>query len=126
MKQIPLTQGQVAIVDDDDYPRLSQFKWHLQPEKSDRETVFGKHVRRPNGKRSPTYRTMHAEIIGMMPEREIDHRNGDSLGQPKTKSASCNTTRAACVTNDRDEDSSTGYKGVNHNSSGGFEAIDND
>jgi hypothetical protein len=27
MKTIPLTQGKAAIVDDDDYERLSQYKW---------------------------------------------------------------------------------------------------
>jgi len=28
MKQIPVTKGQVALVDDDMFPFLSQFKWH--------------------------------------------------------------------------------------------------
>ena len=28
MKEIQLTQGQVALVDDEDYERVSQFKWH--------------------------------------------------------------------------------------------------
>lgn len=27
-KLIPLTQGKFAIVDPEDYDRLSQFKWH--------------------------------------------------------------------------------------------------
>jgi len=30
MKEIPLTQGYVAIVDDEDYEWLSQWKWHVQ------------------------------------------------------------------------------------------------
>lgn len=28
MKQIPLTQGQFALVDDEDYDWLMQWKWH--------------------------------------------------------------------------------------------------
>ena len=28
MKTIPLTKGLVAIVDDDDFEHVSQFKWH--------------------------------------------------------------------------------------------------
>ena len=27
MKQIPITQGQVALVDDEDYERVSKYKW---------------------------------------------------------------------------------------------------
>lgn len=29
MKQIPLTKGRFAIVDDDDFEALSKFKWNL-------------------------------------------------------------------------------------------------
>lgn len=28
MKEIPLTQGYVALVDDEDYDRVSAFKWY--------------------------------------------------------------------------------------------------
>lgn len=29
MKQIPLNQGKFAIIDDEDFDYLSQFKWHI-------------------------------------------------------------------------------------------------
>lgn len=34
MKQIKLTKDECAIVDDEDYPYLSNFKWHLSNDKS--------------------------------------------------------------------------------------------
>lgn len=30
MKQIPLTQGMFALVDDENYPELSKYKWYAQ------------------------------------------------------------------------------------------------
>jgi hypothetical protein len=30
MKEIPLTQGKVALVDDTDYDHLNQWKWHVK------------------------------------------------------------------------------------------------
>ena len=31
MREIPLTQGRVALVDDDVYGHISDFKWHFSP-----------------------------------------------------------------------------------------------
>lgn len=33
-RQVPLTQGQHALVDDEDYDRVMQHKWHAQRERS--------------------------------------------------------------------------------------------
>ena len=29
MKEIPLTQGKVALVDDEDFDRVNQYKWYV-------------------------------------------------------------------------------------------------
>jgi len=75
MKEIPLTQGKVALVDDEDYERISRLKWHP----SERETTCYAvaHVYR-NGKRTTC--SMHRFVLGLGPGGpELDHRDNDGL-----------------------------------------------
>jgi len=65
MKLIPLSKGKHAIVDDEDFDRISQFKWHYHP--------YGYAARKP-GKVS-IY--LHHEVMGK--KVRIDHANGDRL-----------------------------------------------
>jgi hypothetical protein len=123
VKEIPLTQGQFAIVDDEDYPRLAQFKWHAHSVRSTGKFVAKRYVQniRNQNRWRPISRTMHMEVIGARAGREIDHRNGDSLDNRKenlrhaTKQEQHQNQRPRC-------DSSTGYKGV-HRNKGGFEGV---
>lgn len=61
MKEIPLTRGHVALIDDEDYERVSLYKWYA----------------RPNGKGSSIYAVskkvgyLHRFIIGG-PARTVD------------------------------------------------------
>lgn len=70
MKTIPLTQGLVALVSDEDYENLRQYKWHASVRK-DGSVYVRRWSPRPN--RKPIY--MHQEILG---HKWIDHvdRNG--------------------------------------------------
>ncbi len=70
MKEIPLTQGKVALVDDGDYEHLSQWKWHA---KIDRHTWYAKRGEYHDGKQTTVY--MHHVIFG---DKGVDHidRNG--------------------------------------------------
>lgn len=74
MKTIPLTQGKVAVVDDEDFELLSQHKWTAQLTRGAwyamRGVWTGTKVRR-------VY--MARVIMGEPAGCDVDHRNGDGL-----------------------------------------------
>lgn len=100
-KTIPLTQGRQAIVDDEDYPVLAQYRWHYS------QGYACRMVRR-NGHRS-VYK-MHWAILCQRPELDIDHINGDRLDNRRQNlryaSRSQNNANRHAIT------SSSGFKGV--------------
>jgi len=67
MKTIPLTRGKVALVDDEDYERLSKFKWFAR--KSKHGWYASRHV------------SMHQELVTA---RVVDHRDGDGLNNQRS------------------------------------------
>lgn len=68
MKEIPLTQEQVALVDDDDFEKLNQFKWHVHPYG---QTYYAR--RHPH-----VY--MHHQIMGKPPIGLVtDHKDRNGL-----------------------------------------------
>lgn len=74
MREIQLTQGQVALVDDDMFERLNQFKWFAIRRATGYHAT--RQVQTPRGKRN-LY--MHHAIIGLPPKGcDTDHvdRNG--------------------------------------------------
>ena len=76
MKKIELTQGQVALVDDEDYERLNQFKWYVAKVRNSR--YARRHFCGLQGKKA--IKAMHHEIMGMPPQKlMMDHVNGDGL-----------------------------------------------
>jgi hypothetical protein len=73
MKEIKLTRGKVAMVDDEDYELLSKWKWFATKDGYARRDlkVDGRTIAIP----------MHREILGIPPQKGLvsDHRNGDRL-----------------------------------------------
>lgn len=75
MKEILLTQGKVALVDDEDYPELSKFKWYAH---KDYNTLYAlRKSSRVNGKQHTI--PMHSVILGTPKGMETDHINGNGL-----------------------------------------------
>ena len=74
-KRIPLTQGQFAIVDDDDFQWLNQWKWYAVWVQSVHSFYAARNIRLPDGKRTTEY--MARRILGLErgDKREADHIN---------------------------------------------------
>jgi len=77
VKAIRLTQGKVALVDDEDFDAVSKFKWYAQREHKSTDLWYARgKVRMPNGKSKLVL--MHRFILGALHGQRTDHwdRNG--------------------------------------------------
>ena len=74
-KTIPLTQGKFAIVDDEDYPDLSKYRWYAVKLGN---TYYAR--RHPLGKKgNGGFIHMHRIVAGTPKGRDTDHINGNGL-----------------------------------------------
>jgi len=110
VKEIVLTNGKVAFVDDEDYEWLSQWKWRYHKGKR-----TGYAYRRfscvGTGKTYNGQITMHRQILDAPGGMECDHINGDGLDNRR-----CNLRLCTSAENARNRRkvlvSSSRYKGV--------------
>lgn len=108
MKTIPLTQGRVAVVDDKDYERLSQWRWFARRERCG-NWYAARSVQLGGGRVECLL--MHRIILGAEPGQVIDHVDGDGLNNQRS-----NLRFATPTTNQwnrkSNRNSSSAYKGV--------------
>ncbi len=117
MKEIQLTLGKVALVDDEDVLLVSQFKWHAQ---KGRHTFYAvTDVRKEDGK----WKAVKMHRLFLPDSKQVDHRDGNGLNnqrfnmRPATRSQNAANSRkpASGVTSQ--------YRGVSfHKSSKKFAA----
>lgn len=83
MKTIPLTRGKVALVDDEDFQRISQHCWYAMKNRRAVGTWYA--ARNSSIKDGPRYKIlMHREILGLSnPKVRPDHRDNDGLNNQK-------------------------------------------
>jgi len=98
-KEIPLTQGYTALVDEEDYERVSQYNWHAHVRP---HTIYAaRSLGHGKGKQ-----LLHKFLLPDTPE--IDHRDGNGLNccrdnlRPATHQQNCYNTNKQQL----------GYKGV--------------
>lgn len=115
--EIDLTLGLVAIIDDDDWGLVSQYKWHAYKGPTNNTYYAKTNVRRADGSRT-TIR-MHRLLLGLTdPTIKTDHRDGDGLNNRRANLRAC--TQAENLRNQgAHTDNMSGYKGVSwHKRSG--------
>jgi len=115
MKTIALTQGFVALVDDDDYDRVSAFKWTASKTK---DTVYAvRKVKTASGR--TTSQLLHRFITGVTsPRVQVDHRDHNGLNNQRD-----NLRPGVCGENCGNRKKSRGasqYKGVSWDSGRGL------
>lgn len=78
MREIPLTQGKVALIDDEDYDYVTQYKWYAVKAKG---TYYA--CTHPKKKDAPIQ--MHRFIMRVNPfeKIQIDHRSRNGLDNQK-------------------------------------------
>lgn len=111
MKQIPLTRGKFAVVDDDDYERISQWKWYATAGGE----YAGRSVRDASKRKTIVY--MHREILGVTDSKVYtDHINGDKLDNRRENLRICslkeNNRNVPAKIKRSTKDTLSVYKGV--------------
>lgn len=101
MKKIPLTRKMVALVDDDDFVRVSRRKWHAR-RASNKKNWYASCVEyAPKSYLGAKRQTIQMANFILQPGLgyEVDHINGDGLDNRKSNLRVC--TRAQNVRNVR-------------------------
>lgn len=106
MKKIKLTQGKFALVDDNDFKWLNQWKWCYQ----NGYVVNVKYLGRVNGRTINKTTSMHRLIMGE-PDALVDHK--DCLGTNNQRANLRVSNRSTNAMNrGKTKANTSGYKGV--------------
>jgi hypothetical protein len=107
---IPLTQGKFAIVDDEDFEIVSQYKWCAE-RSSDGLRYYA--VRNEGGKLV----RMHRLIMGF-PKGNVDHRDADGLNNSRSNLRLATTAQNGS-NNRMARNNTSGFRGVSWNKTHG-------
>lgn len=105
MRRLELTRGKFALVDDADFPSLTEHRWHAFPAG---KTWYAA----SSCGRKRVY--LHRMILGAEPGMEVDHINGDGLDNRRTNLRLC--SHRDNLRNQRKQNGTTSrFKGVTWN-----------
>jgi hypothetical protein len=106
LKEIPITQGKVAIVDDSDFESLNQWRWYAAKA---RNTFYAVRKDSSSGRRVNVH--MHRLILGAKAGQFVDHIDGNGLHNFRSNLRICNHTENL-HNRGANRDNTSGYKGV--------------
>jgi len=115
MRQIPLSQNKIAILDDDDFDRFSQYHWCYRGERNGGEGYAIRHAK--DGKKKRT-EYLHRAIMNPAPGLEVIFLNYDRLDCRRENLRIVSKQEARRHHRVR-RDSDSGMKGVRFNPDGG-------
>jgi len=104
MKKIPLTKGMFALVDDEDYERLSVYKWHVNTIST---TIYASRYFFGNKKLF----LQRAILNNYNPNILIDHIDHNGLNNQKSNLRICSVSQNA-MNNRKRKNTTSIYKGV--------------
>lgn len=107
MKEIPLSRGYVAQVDDSDYEWLSRHKWHVIG--PNRKLYAARKYKRDGVK---TTLLMHIEIMNPPKGMQVDHIDGNQFNCQRSNLRLATTQQNNYNRQKRDTVTSSQYKGV--------------
>lgn len=99
-KEIQLTQGYVAIVDDEDFERISRYKWHFDHGYARSSPKFGTKI------------YMHRLIANAQKGMDVDHVNGNTLDNRKSNIRLCSHKENTFNQHRIKQNTHSKYKGV--------------
>lgn len=106
MKEILLTQGKVALVDDADYERVNRYKWYAWRRRNNKWYAI---------RSDPAHRGgsifMHRFIMDAPSTFQVDHKNGNGLDNRRDNLRLCNNSQNHCNI-PKGARNTSGYKGV--------------
>lgn len=125
MEEIKLTNGFLAIVDDEDLEKTTGYKWYAHSDKSRKKIVhYAKAYVRLSGRKNHKTMTLHRLILNAKPGQTVDHINGNGLDNRKENLRFVNKFQNQ-QNRGKNTNNTSGFKGVWHNprsSTGGWYA----
>lgn len=108
-REIPLTKGQVALVDDEDYTWAASIRWQYSA--TGGEGRQGYAISRPGSRKTVKTVYMHRVIAGARRGEVVDHIDGDKLNNRRSNLRPCSHTENA-RNRPKTARNTSGFKGV--------------